>query len=110
MAGRVSYLDTSAFVKLVVAEPESEALRRELRRWPDHASSTLLRAEAVRALRRSGDVERVAAARRLLDAVHLVRVDEPLLDRAADLEPAELRPSMRSTSPRRSLSAPTSAS
>jgi uncharacterized protein len=76
---------------LVVAEPESSALRRTIARWPQHASSTLLRAETVRALRSSGDAVQVPAARRLLRGVRMIRIDEPLLDRAADLEPAELR-------------------
>jgi uncharacterized protein len=89
--GPVAYVDSSAFVKLIVAEPESEALRRAIARWPQRASSTLLRAETVRALRRSGNNARVPAARRLLRAVTMIRIDEPLLDRAADLEPGELR-------------------
>lgn len=55
VSGRVAYLDTSAFLKLIVAEDESEALRSRLRRWPDRASATLLRTETVRALRRSGN-------------------------------------------------------
>jgi len=91
VAGTVAYLDTSAFVKLLVAEPESQALRRAIGRWPQRASSTLLRTETIRALRRSGNTGQVPAARRLLRGVSMVRVDEPLLDRAADLEPAELR-------------------
>jgi predicted nucleic acid-binding protein len=91
VAGAVAYLDTSAFVKLVVAEPESSALRRAIVRWPQRASSTLLRTETIRALRRSGNTGQVPAARRLLRGVSMIRVDEPLLDRAADLEPAELR-------------------
>lgn len=91
MAGAVAYLDSSAFVKLVVAEPESPALRRAIARWPQRASSTLLRTETVRALRRSGNAAQIPAARRLLRAVSMVRIDEPLLDRAADLEPGDLR-------------------
>ncbi|HTX81195.1 MAG TPA: type II toxin-antitoxin system VapC family toxin [Streptosporangiaceae bacterium] len=91
MAGAVAYLDTSAFVKLVVAEPESSALRRAITRWPQRASSTLLRTETIRALRRSGNTGQIPAARRLLRGVSMVRADEPLLDRAADLEPDELR-------------------
>lgn len=91
MIGAVAYLDTSAFVKLVVAEPESSALRRAITRWPQRASSTLLRTETIRALRRSGNIGQVPAARRLLRGVSLVRADEPLLDRAADLEPGELQ-------------------
>ena len=91
MSGRTRYVDTSAFLKLIVAEPESVALRTRLRRWPDRASATLLRTETVRALRRSGNDHLVGNARRLLRAIHLVRIDEPLLDRAGDLGPAELR-------------------
>jgi hypothetical protein len=91
VAGAVAYLDTSAFVKLIVAEPESPALRGAIARWPQRASSTLLRTETIRALRRSGNTGQVPAARRLLRGVSMVRVDEPLLDRAADLEPGELR-------------------
>ncbi len=91
MSGRVAYLDSSAFVKLVVAEPESAALRRVLTRWPDLASSTLLRTEVVRALRRSGHGHLVGPARRLIGAIRLVRLDEPLLDRGSELEPVDLR-------------------
>jgi uncharacterized protein len=91
MSGRTAYLDTSAFVKLIVAEPESAALRRFLARWPDRASATLLRTEALRALRRSGHDGHVGAARRMLGAMRLVRLDEPLLDRAGELDPRELR-------------------
>ncbi len=91
MSGRAVYLDTSAFVKLIVAEPESVALRARLRRWPDRASATLLRTETVRALRRSGNDHLVGQARRLFRGVLLIRLDEPLLDHAGDLEAAELR-------------------
>lgn len=91
MNGRAAYLDTSAFVKLIVAEGESVALRTRLRRWPDRASATLLRTETVRALRRSGNDDLVGKARRLFGAIRLVRLDEPLLDRAGELGAAELR-------------------
>ncbi|MGH3002965.1 MAG: PIN domain-containing protein [Gaiellaceae bacterium] len=91
MAGRVAYLDSSAFVRLLVAEPESQALRLALARWPERASATLLRTETVRALRRSGNDARVSEARRLFRSMHLIRVDEPLLDRAGELEPRDLR-------------------
>ncbi|MGH3446170.1 MAG: type II toxin-antitoxin system VapC family toxin [Nocardioidaceae bacterium] len=91
MSGSAAYLDTSAFVKLVVAEPESMALKDRLRRWPDRVSATLLRTEAVRALLRSGNDDLVGKARRLFGAISLVRLDEPLLDRAGDLGPRQLR-------------------
>lgn len=91
MNGKAAYLDTSAFVKLVVVEPESSALQRFLMRWPERTSAALLRTEAIRALRWSGHDDRVGAARRLMSAIRLVRLDEPLLDRAGDLDPRELR-------------------
>jgi predicted nucleic acid-binding protein len=91
MSGRAAYIDTSAFVKLIVAEPESAALRTRLRRWPDRVSATLLRTETLRALRRSGNDHLIGQARRMFAALTLVRLDEPLLDRAGDLGPTELR-------------------
>lgn len=91
MSAEAAYLDTSAFLKLLVAEPESEALRIRLRRWPHRLSSTLLRVETVRALRRSGNDDLVGDARRLMAAVHLIRLDEQLLDLAGDLRPPGLR-------------------
>ncbi|MBV8297766.1 MAG: type II toxin-antitoxin system VapC family toxin [Acidimicrobiia bacterium] len=91
MAGRFAYLDSSAFVKLVVAEPGSPALRQALARWPERVSAALLRTETARALRRSENGDYLPAARRLFRAVHLIRLDEALLDRAGDLGPSGLR-------------------
>jgi len=91
MTGRAAYLDTSAFVKLLVTEPESAALRTRLQRWPDRVSAALLRTETVRALRRQGNDALIGKARRLFGGLVLIRIDEPLLDRAGDLGPAELR-------------------
>lgn len=45
---RVVYLDSSAIVKLVVREPESDALRRYLRNRQPLVSSNLARAEVMR--------------------------------------------------------------
>jgi uncharacterized protein len=89
--GIVAYLDSSAFVKLIVAEPDSPALRRAVERWPERASAGLLRTETSRALRHSGNDRFLPEARRLLRSIHLVRVDEPLLARAGDLDPPDLR-------------------
>jgi len=91
MTGRAAYLDTSAFVKLLVTEPESAALRTRLQRWPDRVSAALLRTETVRVLRRQGNDALIGKARRLFGGLVLIRIDEPLLDRAGDLGPAELR-------------------
>ena len=84
------YLDSSALAKLVVAEPESRALRRFLRREPERVSCGLARTEVLRAVRPVGPgaVER---ARRVLRRVHLIRVDDVLLDAAGMLDAAVLR-------------------
>ena len=85
----IAYLDTSAFVKTIVEEPESERLAGWLEGWPDRASCALVRTEAVRALREHG-AEAIAAARVGFRTLQLVQLDERLLDAAADV-PADAR-------------------
>lgn len=83
------YLDTSAFIKLVRSEPESPALRRELA-GRELISSALLTVEGRRAARRYGEL----AAKRAdvaLTTITLIPLDQPILDAAAELNPAELR-------------------
>jgi len=91
MSAEVAYLDTSAAVKLLMTERESPALRRWLRRRPERASAALLRVELVRVVRRAGLPRLIPQARRLLAGIHLIRLDDALLDRASDLDPTELR-------------------
>ncbi len=84
------YLDSSALVKLVVAEPESGALRRALRRDAWRVSCALARVEVMRAVRPQGAAA-VTRARRLLRRLDLVQIDDELLDAAAALDPGVLR-------------------
>jgi predicted nucleic acid-binding protein len=91
MSAEVAYLDTSAAVKLLMTEPQSAALRRWLRRRPVRASAALLRVELVRVVRRSGVPRLLPEARKLLAGIHLIRLDDILLDRASELDPTELR-------------------
>lgn len=91
MSADVAYLDTSAVVKLLAREGETAALRRFLRQWPRRASSALLRVELMRVARRSGASRLIADARRQLAAIHLIHVDDRVLDRAAELGPPTLR-------------------
>jgi uncharacterized protein len=89
---KLLYLDSSALVKLVVAEPETPALLDFLAGWPHRVSSALARVEVLRAVRRTGAgsaVQRRAA--RVLARVALIRVDDPVLATAARLGPHELR-------------------
>jgi uncharacterized protein len=50
----VAYLDSSALVKLIAREPETNALRQELVRWPSRVSSLLAAIEFTRTARRLG--------------------------------------------------------
>ena len=84
------YLDSSALVKLVIAEQESSALRRYLRREPERASCALARVEVLRAVRGHGSAA-LTRARRLLQRLNLVQIDEELLEAAAALDPRVLR-------------------
>lgn len=84
------YLDSSALVKLIVAEAESEALADHLRGHPDRVSCALARVEVIRAVRGHGQPA-VARARRLLERISLVALDDILLDEAAALSSASLR-------------------
>lgn len=87
---RLTYLDSSAIVKLAVAEPESRALRRYLSRRQPLVSSALGRTEVTRALLPSGP-EAVARGQEVLRRIQLVRVNDPVLNDAGRMRPNELR-------------------
>jgi len=89
-ADAVSYLDSSALVKLVVREAESAALIRHLRNRPTRVSCALARVEVVRAVRAHG-APATARARELIGRIGILQLDEPLLDSAAELEAVVLR-------------------
>ncbi len=84
------YLDSSALVKLVVAEPETPALRRFLLGESARVSCALARTEVLRAVQPLGAIA-IGKARRLLRGIDLIRIDDALLDSAGLLEPSTLR-------------------
>jgi predicted nucleic acid-binding protein len=84
------YLDSSALVKLVIAEPESQALRRFLGSQSQRATCTLARVEVLRAVRPHG-AKATARARQVLRRVDLIQLDDDLLDDAATLDAGVLR-------------------
>lgn len=86
---RLTYLDSSAIVKLAVREPESGALRRYLARKP-LVSSALARTEVARALLPLG-LEAVERGDEVLRRVQLLRVSDRVLTAAGRLAPPELR-------------------
>src|SRR4051795_9420287 len=89
-AERATYLDSSAIVKLAIAEPESAALRRYLRRRRPLISSALARAEVDRALLPLGE-QAVRRGREVLARLELIRISDRVLSAAGSLLPAELR-------------------
>jgi predicted nucleic acid-binding protein len=89
-APTVAYIDASALVKLVIPEPESDALRAELANWDRHVSSALARVEVVRACARI-DAKSGRAAEQIVGELDLIAVDQDVLEEAALLRPAELR-------------------
>jgi predicted nucleic acid-binding protein len=84
------YLDSSAIVKLVVREPQTEALLAFLGPRQVRVTSALARVEVVRAVRRHGR-SATARAAALLDALSLLALDDALLDSAAAIDVDELR-------------------
>ena len=85
-----TYVDSSAIVRLAVREPQSDALRKYLRRRRPLISSALARAEVLRALLPGGEPA-LASGRRVLDRIDLVRVNDRVLNLCGTLLPLELR-------------------
>lgn len=91
------YLDSSALVKLVRVEPETDVLRAFLSN-SDLLSSELALTEVPRAIHRAAALDHSLApeplltrAGEVLDAVALLPVDRPLLAAAGALEEPVLR-------------------
>jgi uncharacterized protein len=78
----VSYADSSTLVELAVAEPETPALRRYLRRHRQLVSSAQARTEVLRALLEEGE-DGLASGRAVRSRVDLVRVNDRVLNLAA---------------------------
>lgn len=86
------YLDSSALVKLVVAEPESSVLADFLRGWSERVSSAVALTEVPRALRRAGfGASERRRSREVMARIALVDVDRRILVAAAALDPPALR-------------------
>lgn len=90
MSRGVLFLDSSAATKLIVAEPESDALAERL---TDHVlvGSALLVPEVSRAVHRTIGRAHDAVLAQVLGLIDLVMVDRAILTVAAELEPAGVR-------------------
>lgn len=85
------YLDSSAIIKLVFEEDETDALLTFLQTRPQRVSSALARIEVLRIVSRAQDPLPLREAKRVLSALDLIRMDDDIVTRAAALEPAGLR-------------------
>ncbi|MEI7888077.1 MAG: type II toxin-antitoxin system VapC family toxin [Actinomycetes bacterium] len=84
------YLDTSALVKLVVHEPETDGLRDWLAETPrDPVVCDLARTELLRAVRRVAP-ELLVQARIVLDALTITEVTTAVFEAAGRLDPSIL--------------------
>jgi predicted nucleic acid-binding protein len=89
------YADTSALVKLVVREAESDALESELESWPDVVTSTVTAIELTRAVARARtDSTAVVAEEWTLFGLLAATAEIPLTDQirasASTRTPVEL--------------------
>ena len=85
------YFDSSALLKLVIAEKESRALQRFLNHeGVERVSCALARTEVLRATRPHGTAA-LERARGLLQTLQLVQLDDVLLDAAGLLDPVKMR-------------------
>lgn len=91
MPGSLVYLDASALVKLVVAEPESSALARFLRDWKSRVTSRISSVEVSRVSRRIAIAEVVKRADALLDNIAFVELSSDIARVAGALDPPMLR-------------------
>ena len=89
-AERVTYVDSSAIVKLIVKEKESVGLRRYLRGRQALVSSALAVTEVKRAVLQLG-VPVVQRAVDVLNRIELVRLNKEVLNAAGVMKPDELR-------------------
>ena len=86
---QLAYVDASAFVKLVIDEPESDALGDALTRLT-MTSSAILEVEATLVVRRRHS-RSFNGVRRLLGSVRLVEIEHAIRRAAGDLEDPGLR-------------------
>jgi predicted nucleic acid-binding protein len=85
------YLDSSAIVKLIRPEPETDSLVNRLATRQPVTSSVVARVEVRRAVRRLGDKAASRQAEEVLGRIALIRLDDAIVEEASVLDPPELR-------------------
>lgn len=85
------YVDTSALVKLVSAEPETQALQSwRSQTYRDLVAGDLVQTELLRAARKLTPAH-VQVAREVLASMQLMRMGEHVFEQAGPLDPPSLR-------------------
>jgi predicted nucleic acid-binding protein len=87
----IAYVESSALVKLVLTERETDLLRSALREHDRRVTSDLGTVEATRAAGRAAGETGVARARASLLSLDTLHIDRAIVEEAARLEPFSLR-------------------
>lgn len=89
-SARPVYLDSSAIVKMAIAEQESSALRAFLQSYLVRVSSILAQTEVIRAVRPQGSAA-ARNAKAVLETITRVGLTDEIAETAALLQPQALR-------------------
>ena len=81
------YVDTSVFGRVLLDEPDKDAIRRDLAKFDRRVASRLLRVELRRLARREDALE---GADRVLDDVQLIPMDDGVLASAETISPTNV--------------------
>jgi uncharacterized protein len=81
------YVDTSVFGRVLLDEPDKDAIRRDLAKFERRVASRLLRVELRRLARREDALEE---ADHVLDDVQLIPIDEGVLAGAETISPTNV--------------------
>ena len=85
------YIDASGLVKLIIQEPESDALRRYLADGAPLYSSRIAAVEVRRVAARQDEVQAGDQVEAVLASVRFIELDEPMTREAAIAQPPALR-------------------
>jgi predicted nucleic acid-binding protein len=86
-----AYIDTSALVKLLKVERETEAFRAALADWPVQVASELIRVEALCTARRLGDQDLLQRAGDGLERINLIPISPEIIELATAAHTPPLR-------------------
>jgi predicted nucleic acid-binding protein len=78
------YVDTSALGRVLLDEPDKQAIQRDLAKFGQHVASRLLRVELRRVGLRRGLLDRASA---LIADISLIPIDDRILDSTETLAP-----------------------